>query len=119
VDSNTDFRWFRVCDQADIADPGSRAFVLHATQGDISGFVVRQRDHFYAFVNRCSHTGVELNWGSGVGERFFDLAGQFIQCSMHGALFRLSDGMCVQGPCRGQALQRLNTRIEPHGLYVG
>ena len=116
MQTKTIFGRFRLCGEDEISDPGSRAFVLHSVQGVIHAFVVRQGDQFHAFVNQCPHTGVELNWG---GDNFLDLESQFIQCSMHGALFRLPDGVCVYGPCRGRALQRLDARVVEDGLHVG
>ena len=38
--------------------------------------------------------------------------GDLILCASHGALFRPSDGLCVGGPCGGQALRPWPVRID-------
>ncbi len=53
------------------------------------------------YLNSCPHQGVRLDWQPGV---LLDVAGEHLQCSMHGALFRLEDGYCLFGPCAGRAL---------------
>jgi len=34
------------------------------------------------------------------------------QCSTHGARFRIADGYCVAGPCRGERLSAVAVRVE-------
>lgn len=53
-----------------------------------------------AFANVCQHVPIPLDAGS---RRFLDEEG-FLVCATHGALYRRSDGLCVQGPCRGRSL---------------
>ncbi len=96
--------WHDVAARADLADPGSRAFTL---AGERAGFIVCRGGVLRAFRNRCPHTGVELNWG---GHRFLDPAGEYVQCTMHGALFRPDDGRCVHGPCVNRHLEALPVR---------
>ncbi len=74
---------------------------------DTPGFVFRHREQIHAYINRCPHLGIELNWMPG---RFFDLEKNFIQCSTHGALFKPHDGHCIVGPCVGEHLARLPVR---------
>lgn len=81
----------------------------------IALFVIRQGDTFYAYENHCPHLGIELQWQP---DRFLDADGEFIQCSTHGALFLIEDGECVSGPCRGQALRSLPTRVRDGQLFA-
>jgi len=62
-----------------------------------------------AYVNRCQHLPIPLDGGSG---RFLTGDGNFLQCGTHGALYRLEDGLCVEGPCGGQALEVLQLELE-------
>lgn len=66
--------------------------------------VVRQGDTVKAYLNRCPHTGAAMDWLPG---RFLDADGEEIVCSLHGARFQVSDGLCVAGPCLGQHLTRV------------
>ncbi len=56
---------------------------------------------FFVYENRCPHRGVELEWQP---DQFLDLERNFIQCSTHGALFKIDNGECITGPCHGQSL---------------
>ena len=54
------------------------------------------------YWNSCPHNRVRLDWRE---HDFMDLSGRYLQCAMHGALFEVSNGLCVHGPCYGQHLQ--------------
>jgi nitrite reductase/ring-hydroxylating ferredoxin subunit len=56
------------------------------------------------YVNSCPHLGVPLDWLPG---QFLTTDGTRIMCATHGAEFRISDGHCVKGPCRGEALTKV------------
>ena len=88
------------------AGPGVR-FDLRVSGGEVRGFVVRHRGATCAYVNRCPHTGTELDWQPG---EFFDESGLYLVCSTHGALFEPGNGFCVAGPCRGASLEPLEIR---------
>jgi len=70
--------------------------------------VVRLGSEVRAYENRCPHRGTSLDWAKG---RFMSADGTHFQCATHGALFRLHDGLCVAGPCAGDALVALPVRI--------
>lgn len=94
----------QLCKLSDIEDPGARAFEL----GDRAIFVVRQNDTLRAYVNSCPHRGVRLEWQP---NQFLDYEKQYIQCSTHGALFKIDTGECVVGPCNGQKLQPVECNV--------
>ena len=89
-----------------IADGKARNFVLQLRAGRFHGFVVRRGDEVHGYVDRCPHAGVPLAQElDGYLTRDARDGGALIQCSWHGALFRIEDGLCVGGPCAGQRLQ--------------
>lgn len=115
-------RPFRICALEELADPGSREFRLPDSAADKtapgsvnSGFVVRHGEAIHAYLNRCPHLGLGLNWSP---DQFLDAGGEFIQCATHGALFRPQDGYCVRGPCAGQALQALPVLIKEGVIWL-
>lgn len=85
-----------------IADGTARNFVLQMRAGRFHGFVVRRGDEAHGYVDRCPHTGMPLAQEL---DGYLTGDGGLIQCSWHGALFRIEDGLCVGGPCVGQHLQ--------------
>lgn len=84
-----------------IPDGKARNFVLEMRAGRFHGFVVRTGDTVRGYVDRCPHMGVPMTQ---VLDDYLTPSGDLIACSWHGALFRIDDGVCVGGPCTGQAL---------------
>jgi nitrite reductase/ring-hydroxylating ferredoxin subunit len=66
-----------------------------------------------AYLNLCRHLPVPLDAAS----REFLIDGQ-LQCVTHGARYRVEDGLCVAGPCRGTSLYALELRVEGADLFV-
>ena len=97
-----------ICASAELAEAGRGVrFPLGEGEGAACGFAVRHRGAVHAYVNRCPHMGTELDWQPG---EFFDVAGLYLVCATHGALFQPATGSCVAGPCRGASLEKLGTR---------
>jgi len=107
--------WMPVCPLDDLGDPDSRGVELETPDGEAAVFVVRRDGHVLAYRNRCPHTGAPLDWMPG---RFLDPEGEMIVCATHGALFRIDDGYCVFGPCRGQSLTPVPSLCEAGTVYV-
>ncbi len=68
-----------------------------------------------AYRNLCRHLPVPLDGGTG---ELLSPDGAYLICGTHGALYRLHDGYCVDGPCEGLALHRLLVREHDGDLYV-
>lgn len=62
-----------------------------------------------AYINRCKHVPIPLDGGS---RQFFSSDKQDLLCGTHGARYRLHDGFCTKGPCRGERLDALRLRVE-------
>ena len=78
-------------------------------------FAIRQDNQLYAYWNSCPHMGIPLNWMPG---KFLDLDSVFLQCSSHGALFQISDGECVGGPCVGDRLSPVNLKQDGDQYFI-
>jgi nitrite reductase/ring-hydroxylating ferredoxin subunit len=90
--------------------PGaSRRFALECDGRAIPGFVVNVDGRLHAYVNRCRHVPMELDW---VENRFFTDDGRWIQCATHGAIYEPESGECVAGPPCGKALVRIPITVE-------
>lgn len=99
-------------------DPGCREFSLPAQRPgqatDEEGFLVLAAGRLFAYINRCPHKLLPLNWQS---DEFLDSQNCYIVCANHGALFRIEDGVCVQGPCRGARLHGLQVTVENGKIF--
>jgi len=105
----------KLCHITEIADPGSKEFSIKIGRKTLEIFVVHKNSAFHAYTNSCPHTGASLNWQE---DQFLDLDGNFIQCSVHDALFEIESGYCVNGPCAGQSMEELKLVIEDNELYL-
>lgn len=75
----------------------SRVVVVRTPQGAV-----------HAYLNRCPHLGVPLNWDD---DQFMYSDGSLLRCATHGALFEPDSGLCILGPCRGEHLWQLECSI--------
>jgi nitrite reductase/ring-hydroxylating ferredoxin subunit len=66
-------------------------------------FAIRYKGRPHAYLNRCAHVAMELDWQEGV---FFDADGRDLVCATHGAVYEAATGRCVAGPClRGRLIK--------------
>jgi len=104
--------WSRLCPSDRLVEGGDGLrFTVAAAGGPEPAFVVRVRGVPRAYLNRCAHVPVELDWLPG---RFLDDTGVAVVCSVHGALYDARDGGCLGGPCDGEGLVPIDCD-EAHG----
>ena len=107
--------WIRLMDVKLLPSYAAKEFTIESDSFPVNIFVININKNYFAYKNRCPHTGVTLNWQP---DQFFDIENHFIQCSTHGALFRFDDGYCVRGPCVGAKLENVPLKIENNEIYV-
>lgn len=107
--------WHPICSYTSLQARPEYGFTLEKGWDTQQGLVVLHAGQVYAYVNLCPHQHVSLNWSP---HTFFEPDHEFIQCSMHGALFEPTTGLCVHGPCVSQSLRKLPVRIEDHHVQV-
>jgi nitrite reductase/ring-hydroxylating ferredoxin subunit len=67
------------------------------------------------YHNVCPHQGRNLSFAP---DRFlFDPQGQLV-CPHHGALFDVANGACLQGPCQGDSLRKIQLRVEDGNVVL-
>ncbi len=94
-----------LCESTDLSDGGKGLrFPVTAGGEDASAFVVRFGDEAHAYLNRCAHVPMELDWNPG---EFFESSGLYLMCATHGALYEPQSGKCAGGPCRGGRLHKI------------
>ncbi|MGB0664470.1 MAG: Rieske (2Fe-2S) protein [Pontibacterium sp.] len=105
---STDF----LCHTHDVEEGDARGFMHEG----VTLIVAHREGSFYVYKNRCPHRSIPLEWNP---DQFLDTDRNFIQCSTHGALFRIEDGLCVTGPCVNDRLESVRFYIEDDKLKVG
>lgn len=86
-------------------------------QAEIGGapeslILLRRDGRVHAWLNVCPHAGRRLDWAPG---RFLLDKGGRLVCAVHGASFELELGVCVAGPCQGQALRAVEVSVQADG----
>jgi nitrite reductase/ring-hydroxylating ferredoxin subunit len=76
-------------------------------------FAIRWKGEVRAYLNRCTHVAMELDWMPG---RFLDAERKVLLCATHGAEYDPASGACLGGPCKG-GLLALNV-VERDGAVV-
>ena len=101
-----------ICEASRLQDGGAGVrFPLTIHGSDATGFVIRFQGQVHAYLNRCAHVPIELDWNEGA---FFESSGLYIMCATHGAIYQPQSGRCAGGPCRGGALRKIGV-IERDG----
>ena len=89
-------------------------FPVTAGGEDGTAFVVRFALQPRAYLNRCAHVPMELDWNEG---EFFESSGEYLMCATHGALYEPLTGRCAGGPCRGGKLHSLKVTEHDNQLF--
>ena len=88
-----------LCNSHDLVDAAQAVpfDVVYAGQ-TCRAFAVRFKGQPHAYLNRCTHVAMELDWQP---NRVFDDSGQWLLCASHGAAYQPDTGQCAGGPCNG------------------
>ena len=91
--------WQALCSSGALAN-GARAvpFDVQYAGQSTRAFAVRFEGKPHAYLNRCTHVAMELDWQP---NQVFDASGQWLLCATHGAAYAPATGECAGGPCRG------------------
>lgn len=94
-----DERWLFLCESSALSDGGPAiGFDVVYMAQPCRAFAIRHAGQVHAYLNRCTHVPMELDWQPG---EVFDITGRWLLCATHGALYRPDTGACAGGPCRG------------------
>lgn len=101
----------KLCELNQLSDNQSKGFKLEGQ----NLFAVKKDGNIYVYRNLCPHRGVSLEWQP---DDFLDPDKLFIQCSTHTALFRIENGLCIQGPCLGDSLEAVEFTVKKDSIWV-
>ncbi|WAC47286.1 Rieske (2Fe-2S) protein [Asticcacaulis sp. SL142] len=100
---------------AQIPDGTARNYVLTIGDAYFHGFIVRQGEAAFGYVDTCPHAGLPL---AQAPDHYLTSGGDLIMCSWHGALFKIHDGACIGGPCAGAKLTPWPLIVRDGELYT-
>ena len=90
-----------LCRVSEIGSNGKEIVLRHGPM-PVYVMLFRQQDAVRAYLNVCPHQGRQLNLAP---DRFLFTPGGSLMCPHHGACFRIEDGECLEGPCKGSRLR--------------
>jgi nitrite reductase/ring-hydroxylating ferredoxin subunit len=93
----------------------SKKFTMKRGGRDLEALLVNFNGTHFAYVNRCPHTGITLDW---VNNQFFSSDTRYLMCATHGAVFEPPTGECIWGPCVGLSLQSMPIEIADGEIYA-
>lgn len=86
----------------------TKKFRLKCQGRDVEGLLVGYEGGVYAYVNRCRHIPISMDW---VDNDFFTEDKRYLICANHGATYEPATGECIWGPCFGAFLQDVPLEI--------
>lgn len=110
----------RICELKSLVAHASIRFGLGSAPG---GFGANPREGFLiladggaprGYLNLCPHRAQPVDVGDG---KLFLPDGN-LECQAHGAVFDPATGVCVRGPCEGDALTPLRVVIAAGAIFV-
>jgi len=89
--------------------PNKQIVVVNADIDGENEAILLYRDNadIQAYLNICPHAGRRLDYAPG---KFLMQDGDLV-CAAHGATFRMDNGQCVAGPCRGASLRSVPVQL--------
>lgn len=95
---------------------GALAETEAVLDGDAESLILyRHGDAVRAWLNVCPHAGRRLDWAPG---QFMKSREGLLVCAAHGASFELEQGLCVAGPCRGDALRPVRVEVRDGQVWL-
>ena len=90
--------------------------VDHRVDETLPAFVIRHDGIAYAYLNRCAHVAMELDWQPG---QFFTNDKSALICASHDAQYLPDTGECISGPCpRGAKLIQLKIEEKNGDIFL-
>ena len=108
---------YRVARTADVPPGESLKFMLPIRGTDEECFVINFAGEFHAYVNRCRHVPMPMDW---VDNQFFAEEGRYLMCQTHNAYYEPASGECIAGPASacGKLLYRVPIEIDSGLIYA-
>ena len=98
-------------------EPGGFTEVEAEVDGTTESVILHRAadDAARAWLNVCPHAGRRLDWAP--GKFLLSKEGQLV-CAVHGAAFETMGGVCVAGPCKGEALRAVAVQIRDGAIWL-
>lgn len=103
-----------LCQLQDLEDEVIKK-IPHPVKSELDLILIKNNQQYYAYHNICPHFSIQLDNAKG---RFFTYENQWIMCAHHSAMFEISTGLCVDGPCKARHLTPEPICLENESIYL-
>jgi nitrite reductase/ring-hydroxylating ferredoxin subunit len=100
----------------EIPDKGAREVVFGEGYDCFRVLLLRSGASVSAYRNRCAHVHIPLNYEP---QLFHIIDGEVLMCAHHGAMYRITDGVCFDGPCEGASLTPIPIAVRGDDIVLG
>ena len=102
---------------SDLKPGESLKFLMPVRGSDEECFLINFGGQFHAYVNRCRHVPMALDW---VDNQFFAEEGRYLMCQTHNAYYEPDTGECIAGPFEtcGKLLYRVPLEVIDGIIYA-
>jgi nitrite reductase/ring-hydroxylating ferredoxin subunit len=94
---------------------GAKSIVLGEGGDRLDVVVVVKDGRHHAYINSCPHQFIPLEI---FPDHFYSEDKRHLICSGHGALFEPDTGLCIEGPCENDSLDRLRITEKDGDIYL-
>lgn len=104
-----------LCRLVEVPERGGKEVVLGKGDYAFRIVVLRFEAGARAFRNRCAHVHIPLNYEP---DEFHFRDDDVLVCAHHGAMYRIADGFCFDGPCEGSRLTPIPVAVTDGTIVV-
>ncbi|MEX0958603.1 MAG: Rieske 2Fe-2S domain-containing protein [Burkholderiales bacterium] len=101
-----------LCTSAEVVSGQGKEVVFGEGHEAFRVLLLRAGKGIVAYHNCCPHFSLPLNYEPG---EFHIFDGDELMCAHHTAMFRIADGDCFDGPCKGASLTAIPVRVAEDG----
>lgn len=101
-----------LCAAEDVVQGQGKEVVFGEGHEAFRVLLLRAGERVVAYHNFCPHFSPPLNYEP---EVFHIFDGDELMCAHHTAMFRIADGECFDGPCRGARLTAIPVQVAKDG----
>ncbi|AEF55426.1 Rieske (2Fe-2S) protein [Marinomonas posidonica] len=102
-----------LCHVDDLENDSTKGF-LENENGQDAIFIVKKNGELYGWKNACPHVqGAPMAWRK---DQYLNTQKTHLTCFAHGALFDPTTGLCIQGPCLGKTLEKVELFVSSEGI---
>jgi nitrite reductase/ring-hydroxylating ferredoxin subunit len=104
-----------LCRVEDLAATGAKSVVLGEGANRLDVVVIEKDGARHAYIDSCPHQFIPLEI---FPDEVFTWDKKHLMCLGHGALFVPETGLCIEGPCEGESLDRLKIVEQDGAIYL-